>query len=148
MDRSPPTLEGNYSALLPSVLLANSGPFSTAIAQAGLIPAAAQSLQMKIQMRTPEELSVAIGGHNIAMFPLQVTSNYTLYGGDIAAFAGQIEELRIMNHAVPQGSFFGLVVDSIEFSPETIPEPRSLSLITGAFFLAIHIAKRRRLKGR
>ena len=44
-----------------------------------------------------------------------LTSNYTLYGGDIAALAGQVEELRIMTRAVSQGSFFGLELDSIGF---------------------------------
>jgi hypothetical protein len=98
---------------------------------------------MKIGALSPEELGVTIGGQNILMVPLQVRTNYTLYGGDITAFAGQVEEFRFGFDSAIFGSF--LELDSIEFSPEAIPEPRSLSLITGAFFLAIAFARRGRM---
>ena len=137
-----PTLEGDYSAILQVVY-----PATATFAQTGLIPATAQSLQMKVWASTRDELGVTIGGQNIAMVPLQVTTAYTVYGGDIAAFAGEVEELRIGFGPIPTYSFGFMELDSMEFSSMAIPEPRNLHLVTGAFFLAILFAKRWRLKG-
>jgi hypothetical protein len=153
-----PIFEGNYSAILQSGFTPpfGGGGASAVIAQTGLIPDIVQSVQMKIRISQSccapvlvpplDQLGVTVSGVNIVMVPLQVTPTYTLYGGDISLFAGQVQELQIAALPRPQAVEVSLLLDSIEFSPEAIPEPRSLSLITGAFFLAIHIAKRRRLK--
>jgi hypothetical protein len=59
------------------------------------------------------------------MTPLLITGTYTLYGGNITPFSGQSHELRIS--ALP--AIFGISVDSIEFSPQIVPEPAIGSLL-------------------
>jgi hypothetical protein len=72
---------------------------------------------------------VTIGGQLITMTAVQQFSDYTVYGGNIAAFAGQILPLTIMS--VP-GSYpdsaYGWEFDSIQFSPTPVPEPSGLPL--------------------
>ncbi len=72
------------------------------------------------------------------MVPLGTFASYTLYGADVASYAGQVVELGFTQlgprAGIPPPG--GLLVDSIVFSPELIPEPSSLGLLTaGLLFL-------------
>jgi PEP-CTERM motif len=60
--------------------------------------------------------------------------NYTLYGGDVSAFAGQISDL-----ALTAGLFgTGWNLDSIEFSPQSVPEPSTwILLVSGVGLLSL-----------
>jgi PEP-CTERM motif len=121
-------IDGQYSVeLQPDT----SDALSATITQTGMIPITAKSLQFK-KAPTTDPLSVTIGGQTISMTPLQNTSTYTLYGGDISAFAGLMEELKIS--ALP--GTFGFTLDDIQFSPSVVPEPSVFGLLAlgGLFF--------------
>ena len=84
--------------------------------------------------------AVTVGGESINMVPLQNFANYTLYGGNVSAWAGQDTTLRITQLAPPlnQGgaALSVLELDDIVFSPAAVPEPRPLALtcIAGLLF--------------
>jgi hypothetical protein len=61
------------------------------------------------------------------MIPLQTFSNYTLYGGDVSAFAGQVSQLSFASLA--GGAPNELLVDNIQFSSQLIPEPSVFGLL-------------------
>jgi hypothetical protein len=78
----------------------------------------------------PEDgtLTVSLGGVTVPYFALSTGPNYTLYGGDVSAFAGQTVELDLSLSRAPGADYSNLNVDSIEFSASTIPEPSVLTL--------------------
>jgi hypothetical protein len=122
IDSSAPAfspLQGEYSAILFGSL-----GTTTMISQTGLVPNGTKSLMMDIY--ASDSFEVTLGGQTINMVPLQTFSNYTLYGGDIASFANQVETLNLLAPptAVPNIAEF----DSIVFSPSSVPEPSVLGL--------------------
>lgn len=124
-------IEGNYTVLLQGGSPAN---YSAAIAQTGLIPVDARSLEFKSDtVSSLGQIAVTIGGQSISLTPLTTTSTYILYGGDISAFSGQTEELRF---TAPGASALLFSIDSVVFSTSPVPEPSVLGLLAlgGLFF--------------
>jgi hypothetical protein len=123
-------IAGNFTAFLQSGFDLNTGQdfASASLAQVGTVPAGSLSIQMKIEAGGP--FVVSLGGQTLTMLPLQLASNYTLYGADISPFAGQTAELRVTadDPLGPTGLSF-LWLDSIGFSTTQVPEPGALSLI-------------------
>jgi hypothetical protein len=115
-------LEGSYSVLLQSGGALPS-PFSAAIGQIGSVRADAQLLQFKAGLGSIFTLSFA--GQSLTPIALSSGPNYTLYGADIASFAGQTGELRFTAPYDPSRPN-GLLLDSISFS--AVPEPSVLAL--------------------
>jgi hypothetical protein len=116
-----PILQGNYT-----VGMGPSGQgFTTAIGQIGTLPSNAMSMSFYIQ---PGSLfAVTFAGQQIPLTAIGSTSNATIMGGDISAFAGQTGQLLF------QG---GGELDNIQFSSQSIPEPSGLALLsTGALLL-------------
>jgi hypothetical protein len=111
-------IEGNFTALLMGV----------SIKQAGDVPSSAQSLLFKANA-SDGGFAVTLGGNSIPIIPLEVTSNYVLYGGDISSFAGQTTVLAFSSSY--------LYLDSITFSSQPIPEPSGLLLLGWAGALAL-----------
>jgi hypothetical protein len=99
------------------------------IAQFGRLPGDAQSLQLKVHGQA-QYFSVTFGGQNIQMLPFDVKTNYTLYGGDISLFAGQVGELRLTALTTPLLPHNFLTFDSIVFSSQPVPEPPSIVLLS------------------
>lgn len=134
----PPVIEGSYSSLLQAGAYPTAGPASAAIAQTGLVPLDAKSVRFAAQAflgGALDLLRLYVGGQSISLLPLLTNGSYTVYGGDVSPFAGQIEELRIA--ALPgdlaNGNF---VIDSIQFSPTDVPEPGTLVVCSlGALLL-------------
>ena len=116
-----PILQGNYTVGM--------GPggqgLTTAIGQIGTLPSNAMSMSFYIQ---PGSLfAVTFAGQQIPLTAIGSTSNATIMGGDISAFAGQTGQLLF------QG---GGELDNIQFSPNAIPERSSFALLgTGALLL-------------
>ena len=145
-------IDGNYSALLESGITPPSqGPptarVSVSVSQTGTLPAGVQSVQMKIGSGpgvARGAFSVAVGGVTIPMIPLSMNPNYTLYGGNIGAFAGLNEQLSITAAAPlpPNPSFVEL--DDITFSSQIVPEPATVSLSAIEGFLLIGLFRRTR----
>src|SRR6266516_7738043 len=74
-------IEGQYSVVLQA-----GSKFASfvdaSISQTGLIPIGTESIQLKVY---GSDFSLSFAGQNIPLIPLSAGSNYTLYGGDIAA---------------------------------------------------------------
>lgn len=133
-------IAGTYSTALKAALGDDGQPADTAIAQTGLVPVGAQSLLFKAQALGP--FSVALAGQPLSVIALSSGPNYTLFGADISAWAGQASELRFTALATqPQGSFF--VFDAVQFSAEPIPEPRGVVFVASAGLLACYYLRRK-----
>jgi PEP-CTERM motif len=101
---------------------------SAAIAQSGMIPGGSMSLRFDASWNVGA-LSVTFGGHVLPFYALSSGPNYTRYGADVSAFAGQSAELRFTEQPNPPPSVFTIAfLDNIFISPEAIPEPSVLGL--------------------
>jgi len=128
-------IQGNYLVKLYSGL---TSPLPTAgnasIAQTGLIPSDAQSLQLKTGPGPfGGPFIVSIGGSTLSMTPVFSGLNPAMYSGDISAYAGQVAELRITvpyDGIAPFGQAHTIDLDDIQFSTEPVPEPSVIALLT------------------
>ena len=115
-----PILQGNYTVGLQGSSAA--APTSAAIGQTGQVPLGSQSLQF-----FGSELGnfqVTFNGQLLPYIGIGSGANYTLYGADISAFAGQTGQLLFT--ALPNG---GALLDNIQFSPNPVPEPGAWTLL-------------------
>jgi hypothetical protein len=126
-------IEGNFTACMRSGPAPGAGNESLSLAQTGHVPAGSRSQLFKIAFPVGTGArSVSLGGIALNTVPLESTGRYTLYGADVSEFADQTEELRFT--AVATGSTFsGFYLDSIQFSPQAIPEPGSAGLLLASF---------------
>jgi hypothetical protein len=120
-------LSGNYSV----------GLFSDgSISQTGLVPDNAESVQFETSANiTGLALNVILGGDNLGFSALSQGTGYTVYGINIpAAMDGQMETLTFRT----EGATPGILLDNIEFSPMSVPEPSACALLgLGAILLAL-----------
>jgi hypothetical protein len=131
-------IEGGFSVLLqvaaPGTILAVS------IYQPSLVPVGSQSLLFKAQPGLGS-LELFLGGQSIPFFAESKGPNYTLYAGDVSAFAGQTVYLAFTAfQGSPVNSW---ILDSIQFSSSPIPEPSALSFL-GILAFFLHCRMRRR----
>jgi hypothetical protein len=115
-------LQGVYTAILQPGAFDGQG-LPASIAQTGLVPASAKSMQFLAFLGYTNDLVVTIGGQSTPVFPLGSGS----FGCDVSAFAGLVEELSF-TIADTHGNDENFL-DAITFSPESIPEPTSLTLL-------------------
>ena len=137
-----PVIEGSFSVFLLGGY-AGAIPTDTSLSQTGLIPSFAQSVQFRAAFGRVE---VSLDGEVLSRVPLQVTSEYTLFGADVTQSAGQVRELRFTVFAPSDGGG-GLpeLLDSISFSSQPIPEPRLFCLFAlGALLLGWQVGRKRR----
>jgi hypothetical protein len=126
-------IQGNYTVSLEagSQLFSDpSTPADVSLSQTGLVPSGTKSLTFLANGFGP--FSVSLGGSNLNLISSFVPNhNYELYQADVSAFAGQAAELTFTVFAQNpyNGQLHGLTLDSIEFSPDAIPEPSGLSLL-------------------
>lgn len=112
-----------------SVLLSKDG----SISQTGLVPADAASLRFKGSWTSSSPVGVSLGGQSLSYTAISSGPNYTLYGADISAFAGQTAKLVFLS---PSLSLY--FIDDIQLSSQGIPEPSSLALLCcGGLMLAV-----------
>jgi hypothetical protein len=122
---SPP-IDGAFSI----ILYGGGGPLTGAsISQTGIVPASAESILFKAQYAVAMggTLQVSLGGQTIPFSALSTGSNYTLYGGNVSAFAGQSEQLIFSASAGVNNIW---TIDDIQFSPSPVPEPTEFALAT------------------
>ena len=89
---------------------------------------------------------VTLGGQQLSLTVLGSGANYTLYGADIQAMAGQTAELDFtllaQNPHVDNNYAF---LDSIQFSNQPVPEPGVVGLwALGAVLFGWRVVRRRR----
>src|ERR1022692_1699846 len=126
-----PAISGKYSIYLwgGDVDFHGAGPGATAIGQTGQIPLGTQSITYwglsRLNPYHPYQdfFQITFAGHILNFSDLADTPNYTLYGADISAFAGQTGELRFSatwNSGLPG------MIDNIQLSAMAIPDPSVL----------------------
>lgn len=133
---SLPILRGSYTVFLQPQF--GRGFPVPAIAQSGTIPASAQSLRFYAlggAVYPPTFLTFA--GQQIPVSVLNTTPNYSIYGGDVTAFANQSGELRFTG---------GGYLDNIFFSSQPIPEPSALALFGLGALICCYRANRLKQK--
>jgi hypothetical protein len=150
-------LEGEYSAVLQAGLgppYTPAGILPATIAQSGVVPANARSIQMEVHVFNPSSLAgftVRLGNQEITMTTLNTTPDYILIGGDISALAGHLGELRISSLPLPSYSNNSIEIDAIQFSPQIVPEPECMLLLVGMvspFLIRNHRALRESVRPR
>jgi hypothetical protein len=142
-------IEGSYTAVLMAGAAGVNQTAAATLAQMGLVPTGTESLQFKAQLSphiSRASFAVTLGGQTLSLVPLESGANYTLYGADIHAFAGNTAELDITVNTYPnQFAAEYLFLDSIEFSAQAIPEPGLLGLSAlGALLFGWREVRRRR----
>ena len=125
-------LSGNYS-----VLLQGGGTASAAtISQTGHVPASAESLLFDAAATRPDTsvLIVSLGGEDLSFIAISNGPNYSVYGADVSAFAGQTEALTF---SAPEDLSVPNIwnINDISFSSAPIPEPSPLGLLAVGGFL-------------
>lgn len=135
-------IQGNYTAILMSGLGPPTGqPADTSLSQTGLVPAGTQSLLFRAYpgFDSSGVFTVTLGGQDLSLTVISNALNYTLYGADISAWAGQTAQLsfNVLGENPHQNDEY-LYLDSIQFSTQSIPEPSVFALAAlGALFLGL-----------
>ena len=130
-----PAIQGNYSILLQggSQFYPQQGG-GASVFQTGLIPVAARSLiyfgGTGLFYSGGAGLQVTFNGQSLSPVALASAPSYTRWGIDVSPYAGQSGELRF---AVPWQSVS--LLDGIQFSSGTVPEPSAISLSILGFVL-------------
>ena len=134
--------QGNYFVFLQG------GFYDTgtaAIGQTGTIPANALSL---IFWGSSHNMVITFNGLPLSFAILGNTANYTIYGADISAYAGQTGQLlftaldgeEIVPPNYPEYGGSG-IIDNIQFSSSPVPEPnKSVLACLGGILLASRLA--------
>jgi len=130
-------IEGAFSA----VLYGGTFQVSSSISQSGMIPNGITTLL--VSAAGSGNFTVTVDGQTISMTPLQVFSGYSVYGGDISAFAGQVVPLTFTEPAPPSGPYINvLILDNIQFSSSPVPEPSALALSALGGLILTGLARR------
>ena len=121
-----PLILGQYTVMLQS----GGNPFgggaaNAAIAQVGLVPVNTQSILLDV---IGTNFSLSFSGQIIPLSTVGSGLNYTVYGGNVSVFAGQVGELRVSTFN-PDGT--AIELGPITFSTQAIPEQSSVSLLLG-----------------
>lgn len=129
------SISGNFSVFLQGgevVTVPGGGPYvpETYLNQTGLVPADTQSITFEAQPGTAM-LLLSLNGQDVPFTALATESDYTLYGGNIPAFAGQVSDLEFTVGLYGTG----WNLDSINFSAQSVPEPSTLTLIVAGIGL-------------
>jgi hypothetical protein len=133
-------IDGSFTAVLQAGLTGIGNPTDTTLSQTALVPTTAESLLFKGYLpgnSLSGVLVVTLGGQQLSLTPLASGTNYTLYGADIHALAGQTAELdfTLLTQQPHVGDRY-FFLDSIQFSPQVIPEPGIFGLgVLGAMLL-------------
>jgi hypothetical protein len=125
-------IDGNYSVLLQGGVIA---PETASISQTGEIPVGTESLLFKADAGTGS-LNVLIGSQVIPFFNVGTGPNYTLYGANVSAWAGDTEQLTFSAFGPTYNNW---LIDDISFSTSVVPEPGPIALAAiGGLLFALY----------
>ena len=142
-------IQGRYTAVLMSGVTGPGQSSDATITQTGLVPVGTESLWFKAQFApfsSSGSFGVTLGGQTLSLVPVASGADYTLYGADVHAFAGQTAEMAFTVFAYPQQFAADyLFLDSIQFSNQPVPEPGVFSLwALGAVLVGWRVVRRQR----
>lgn len=121
-----PAIRESYSVLLQGGSTpAEMGTNGASIFQTGQVPLGSQSMTYS----GGSSLQVSFAGQMLVPIALSNGANYTVWGADISAYAGQTGELRFTAPWRTVG-----VLDGIQFSSTAIPEPSAFALLSLGLF--------------
>lgn len=131
-------LNGNYSVELSAVSFAPPDLYKiSSISQIGDVPAGAQSIQFLMTNYggpVSSNALVTLNGSTINLVPIATNGYVVTMAGDVSAFAGTNAELTITSAGTPGGGPLSgenvFALDDISFSPNIIPEPSTIALLT------------------
>ena len=134
-----PPIDGNFDISL----------HGGSIVQTAMVPANAVSLFFDAAFGYSQPFTVSLDGQDLSYSAIANGVNssglsYTVYGGDISAYAGQIETLTFSTGAGSSGG----ILDNIQFSPTPVPEPSTipLSCLSIGILILFPIVRRLKLK--
>lgn len=117
-----PAIQGSYSVLLQGGTVSGGLAYNTngaSVFQAGKIPLTSRSLLYL----GGAAVRVTFNGQALPSVALNNEANYTLWGVDVSAYAGQSGELRFIAPWQSSG-----MLDDIQFSSSPVPEPSTFAL--------------------
>jgi hypothetical protein len=125
LDGGSLALSGGYSAELF---------VDSSISQTGLVPVGAESLEFEAEGPDGPNhtvfhsgFSITLGGQTLAYTLLSQATGYSVYGANIpAGLDGQVEGLTLACQGAGSGA---VILDNIEFSPMSVPEPSEFTFI-------------------
>lgn len=133
-------IQGNYTAILQAGYGSSGMPTDMSLSQTGLVPLGTQSLQFEAFQAVDGAsaiipFGVMLGGQDLSLTVISNTLNYTLYGADVSAWAGQTAQLSFTVFTEnPHLDNQYLYLDAIQFSSSPVPEPSELAFAAlGAF---------------
>ncbi len=99
------------------------------ISQTGLVPLDTVSLRFlvggnPIATANMKYLLLSLGNQNVPYQVVAVEPRYTVYGANVSAFAGQVEQLTFTGLPLAEWE-----IDQIQFSTLPVPEPSGLNLL-------------------
>ena len=141
-------LEGSYTAALQTGLdPAHAGsltPVPASLWQSGTIPANARSILFRVGP-DPADFAVEFNGQALSVLPMESTASYQEFGADVTGFSGLSGQLLFTVLPTRYPLYNTLLLDSIQFSDQRVPEPGVGSLsILGALVFAWRASRRRR----
>jgi hypothetical protein len=134
----PLPIQGSYSVYLEGAsTTSGSDPTTASIGQTGTIPNTAQSLTFYLG-DLYGTFQVSFNGQPLSFTGISNTLNYTIWGADVSAYAGQTGQLLFSAQIRSDA-----VLDNIQFSSLPVPEPSEFVLAAlGGLFLGF--SRRRR----
>jgi hypothetical protein len=124
-------IQGRYTAILQSGIVSLNTPGDTTLSQTGQVPVGTQSLLFEAYefFDSTGAFGVTLGGQNLSLTVISNALNYTLYGADVSAWAGQTAQLAFTVFGEnPHQNDEYLYLDAIQFSTQSIPEPGEFAL--------------------
>jgi hypothetical protein len=139
-------IDGNFSAFMLGGDTPNTQGVS--ISQTGLIPDGTRSLFFKAE--GGGQLDVELGSQPVFFTAVGSGPNYTLYGANISAWAGQTAQLTFTVPGAPHQPSMesGWEIDDISFSPISVVPEASPLVLTGFGALLFGVYNRLRSKAR
>jgi hypothetical protein len=127
----PFPIQGSYSVFLEGASgIFGNNPTAASIGQTGTIPSTAQSLTFYLGDLFGN-VQVSFNGQPLSFMAISNTLNYTIYGADISAYAGQTGQLLFTAPLQTDA-----LLDNIQFSSLPVPEPSAIALSAlGTLFL-------------
>lgn len=113
-----PAIQGKYSILLQGGSSFVPSTSFSSIGQTGQIPLTTESI-----IYWGGALQVTFNGQPLSFFDISDTPNYTIWGADISAYAGQTGQLLFTAPWQTEA-----LLDNIQFSSSAVPEPSEFAL--------------------